>query len=221
MRTLLLATVLACIGLSACSDSSGNGGSTSAGSIIPLAINNKWVLDSTLFDVSGASHAGGTDSIKITSSTISPKDGSTYFDLKYFWLMGTNVGVYIAAPPNFYNAYRYFKYPANAGETFRDHTDYKTMPFPIASKPDSIATLVSDYAVVTNSTPITVKAGTFNCYEYRADWKEVRGGAILQRDIYYLAPNTGFVRTEHYSIEGAGSTLYLRSRVDLRSFTGH
>lgn len=187
-----------------------------------MTIGNYWVLDSTLYDASGASHAGGTDSIKIKSSTISPKDGSTYFDMKYYWLMPTNVGVYIAAPPNFYNAYRYFKYPANPGEIFRDHTDYMTMSFPITSKPDSIATMVSNYVVQKNSVSVTVAAGTFNCYEYQTDWKEVRGNATLQRDIYYLCPNVGYVRIEHYSIQGADiSTLHLRSRVDLRSYSVH
>lgn len=218
MSRTFVAAALCILALSSCSNSSGSGGASTTGSIIPMVIGNTWVMDTTIYDASGNGRAGGTDSLKIRTSTLSPKDHSTYFDLGYYWLMRTNDGVYFAAPPNYYNAYRYFKYPANPGEKFREHDDFHPMAMPLPSKPDSIATLGSDYRVTSNSVPVTVAAGTFNCYQYTANWYEVHSGTVFQREVFYLCPNTGYVRTEFYSIDPSNtSTLKLRTRVDLRS----
>lgn len=210
------------IALASCSSSSTSGDTTSAGSLIPLFIGNYWVTDSTVYDANGAAHAGGEDSIKVLGSTISPKDGSTYFNLKYFWVMKTNTGLFTASPPNFYNAYLFFKYPANPGETFREHSDIIYMPFPTPSKPDSITTIFSDYKVTSNGTPITVPAGSFSCYEYTAVWNQGGTGKPYQKDVYYFAPGVGFIRTEHYSVIAPDNTqLKIRSRVDLKAFKVH
>jgi hypothetical protein len=217
-RALVLFAVLS-IALSSCSNSSGGGAIQTSDPLIPMIIGNYWVMDTTFFDASGSSHAGGEDSIKVLSSTVSPKDHSTYFNLTYYWLRVSTDGLYYAAPPSFYYAYRFFKYPASPGDIFRDHNDVNFMPFPVPSKPDSVAALYSNYTLKTNSVSVTTPAGTFNCYDYVANWSEGATGKIYQREEFFLAPGIGFVRTDHYSVIAPDNTqLKLRTRVDLKAY---
>lgn len=200
--------VLLAIFVAGCDSTSGPSASSV---LVPLAINNTWVYQVTDFDSTGAVSEISEYVRKLVDTTTI--DGQLYYQLDNLIGFVTNRPdghwIFVGSPPG----WRYAKYPAFVGEIIERDTlrDFSS---------DPVEDAFVETKLVSNSVSVTVPAGTFIAYQYESIYVLVANGKPIIKEVLYMTPGVGAVRTENHNYLENG-TAWVTSRSELKGYTLH
>lgn len=192
MRNLAFSTVVfAVIVAAGCSSDKGpNGGDPIPNVIAPLALGNTWGGTQIEYDSTGAEVVNFYQTFFINQDTTIA--GERWFAIAgaKILLANRNDGVWI-------------RYGFQDTLDLQDPSMYAMYPATVGQSWQSGIGLSATVIAVSVDTSITVPKGTYNCHLYR--WVRDSGTRI---DHYFIAPKTGWVKTEYYRFTDGG-TQYL------------
>lgn len=172
------------------SDNGTNGGDPIPNVIVPLTLGNTWVGTQVEYDSTGAEVVSFTQTFFVNQDTVIAGDRWYAIAGARILLANQNDGLWIRYgfqdTLDLLDPAMYARYPAVVGQSWQSGID-----------------LSSTVSVVSVDTSITVPKGTYKCHLYR--WVRDSGNRI---DHYFLAPKTGWIKTEFYRFTGGG-TQYL------------
>jgi len=204
-KATLLVTIFVIVSFSACKKSQTTEPEP-YGEIIPLNIGNSWVTEHTMFDSSGNVTSTFIDTSMIARDTIIDNERWFAFFTKYFM---NNKSYYMNKTDGYYNFYQDIS--EQQGKI------YYIWKYPAEIK-DSFSVSGSDYTVVVSSNDqIRVKAGVFNCYQYRWQYTRPPDGRYVGHQQKWLCPNVGEIKSQQYSISISGKE-YLSFSSELISY---
>lgn len=203
ISVLFIAMVVGCEGTT-----DPNNNNVSQDVIFPLAVNNEWVYQETIFDSNGVvsrqnnySTAIVKDSIRLGEKVFIDQSGFIYVNrTDGLWYLndGINRNEQLLA----------FKYPCKIGDTFPgSHFNYN-------GEKDLVT-----MTVVSLNESITVPAGTYTCIKYIGEGYFPSSGLKTDRRMYYLAPKIGIVLIEDYDYINHQANPYLAFRTELTRVT--
>ncbi|MDP4219676.1 MAG: hypothetical protein Q8916_05415 [Bacteroidota bacterium] len=201
-----------CLFTISCKSSTDSNGTQSQGVIMPLAVGNMWAYTDHFYG-NGSVSTSTTDTLRLVSkislgadtACLSPEE--TYFinRAEGLWsrLFFADTLKLIA------------KYPASQGEIFGHDSFVLTSE----SSPDPIDSGVADIIVDSTNAAVTVPAGNYSCYKYKADYYDSKH-VIISRENTYYSVNVGLIKRDRYMLDSATQILKLRqsdqlTKVDL------
>ena len=141
-------------------------------SIIPLAVGNQWIMQTSYFDTLGNLSSTNQDTIKVIGDTII--QGQKYYVMLNLYsltfMSNRNDGIYVLDVNN-YQSSMFLKYPAVPN--------------------DSYSLGSTHFAIASTDTLISVPKGNFHCYQYSLS----DSGVIIPVYGYY-SPGIGYVQQE-------------------------
>ncbi len=175
--------------------------------IMPLAINNEWAYID-VFGGGGSIFIENTDTLSFISTFVFGSDTvyvspvETYYanrsDGLWTETFGSSVQTLIA------------KYPAQPGDIFGHDSFIITVP----SDPVPNDTLNAQILVDSINAVVTVPAGNFTCYKYRADYYGTKHLLVYRQNDYYSV-NTGLIKRESFWLDSASQQLKLNESYQL------
>ena len=141
-------------------------------SIIPLAVGNQWVMQTSYFDTLGNLSSTSQDTIKVIGDTII--QGQKYYVMLNLYALtymsDRNDGIYVL-DVNDYQSSMFLKYPA--------------------VRNDSYSLESTNYSIASTDTMISVPKGNFHCYQYSLS------ASGINIPVYdYYSPGIGYVQQE-------------------------
>ncbi len=175
--------------------------------IMPLAINNEWAYID-IFGGGGPISFTNTDTIKFISTFVFGADTvyvnpvETYYTNRSDGLWTETYG----SP----NQTLIAKYPAQPGDIFGHDSFTITVP----SDPIPNDTLSAQIVVDSINALVTVPAGNYTCYRYRADYYGTKHILVYRQNAYYSV-NTGMIKRESFWLDSASQQLKLNESYQL------
>ncbi|MBD3257123.1 hypothetical protein GF377_01725 [candidate division GN15 bacterium] len=166
-----LITILAVIG---CDDDNGTDSESPGGSIMPLAVGNRWDFDKHTFPPGGGTPVVTDDSIVITGTQ--QVGGETRFVANVTeQFVNRGSGLWYQ-PTGASGPYLLLAYPADVGSTWWSGPSGQIL-----------------MTLLRKDVSVTVVAGTYQCYKYLAEYPAGSGRGLRY---YWAAPNVGIIRYE-------------------------
>lgn len=181
---------IAAIIAAGCSSDKATDGDPIPNVIVPLALGSSWAGTQIEYDSNGAEVTNFYQTFFINQDTTVA--GERWFSIAGGKILLANHTDGLWSRYGFQDTLdlqdpaMYAKYPATVGDTWQSGVD-----------------LSATVSVVSIDTSVTVPMGTYKCYLYR--WVRYSGTRI---DHYFIAPKTGWVKTEYYKFT-EGGTQYL------------
>ena len=168
-------------------------GLNSSSGILPLKIGNKWIMNVTNYDSTGAVSSTSIDTISIISDTTINSEKWYYSD---FWGLVTNRsdGLWISM---FSDQFIFFKFPISANDSYTT-----VMDIPVK--------------VISVNIQVSVPSGLYTCYQYEMSLPDPISTTNSLYIDTYLAPGKGLIKYENYQKKPDGQML-LTSREELKT----
>jgi hypothetical protein len=178
------------------------------GPLIPLAVGNHWIMQSSSYDSLGnlTSVSPPDTMVAIASDTI--VNGVRWYVRPWldvliaYRLSELGVHVRLVSAHDDTTEFLYFRYPANLGDTL----GYPDVWFN-GTKPKYYSSSSSMSRLTSLDTIVSVPAGTFRCVRYRV----ARHGEPIGTD-YYFAAGYGWIRKDMWSITPLGRRIFIVAR---------
>ncbi|HLX12144.1 MAG TPA: hypothetical protein VKS81_04965 [Bacteroidota bacterium] len=161
--------------------------------IVPLKSGNKWTYETTVYDSMGI--AGGTFNSGAMIDSIRVIDGQNWFaanwgKVSFFQNRPDGLWMISESLPNGLPQ-SYIKYPATVGEQFQTAGALMT-------------------TVIASNVPVTTRAGTFYCYQYRTNGSiySLETESNIEYEDTFFSPGTGLVALRAYTTTLHG-TLFM------------
>ncbi len=188
--------VIATMMLAGCGESSPSGTDTTpdgADRLLPLALGNRWIYETTIYDSTGKATLKADTTLVAGDTTIQGERWFFFNDDRATPTVSRTDGVYYWDTRN--NASRlYVRYPGAVGESYERGSQR--------------------YTIVATNTTVTVPAGVFTCYQIRLTDQNIPGlDATLS-----IAPGTGTIKIEAINTRPDGTRLG-SARMELKAYT--
>ena len=182
VRIFLFSTMATVILITSCSQKQATEPNYQSGAIIPLKVSNVWRTQSTFFDSLCNSLSSRIDTFYVVRDTLIDNErwftNSSLPHTSYHFTNRSD-GHYhryqdYSSPT--LSIFLMWKYPASMNDSFYIPDTYS-------------------YTIVTSiSDEVTVKAGSFNCYQYRWRYNNWPGPNEVYREQAWLSPNVGDIK---------------------------
>jgi hypothetical protein len=209
MRLKLTVLSFIAAGIFGCKSNPSNPQAPQTSVIMPLAIGNSWIYETTSYYPTG--YASGITIDTTVIQNTAPIGGETFDFIRNY------------EPPNLFSSTGYSNRADGlwlyySGEAMMPYT-ILYVPYPAEPNIPYTQTSPFDYSVtlLNADTAISVPKGNFHVLKYQRDYLDGVSGNPVFFDMLYYAVNIGLIYSESYSLDSTGK-LILISKTALRQY---